>query len=100
MKQLITLVLIATVFIFSSSFKIKNAHRNLETESAKIEVIFNRQLDFADLVKIKLDMATKGVILDYKKLQFDEAPAGFSLHYKPANKNAVSGILIQFAHIN
>lgn len=35
-----------------------------------------------------------------KKLQFDEAPAGFSLHYKPANKNAVSGILIQFAHIN
>lgn len=91
MKQLITLVLIATVFIFSSSFKIKNAHRNLETESAKIEVIFNRQLDFADLVKIKLDMATKGVILDYKKLQFDENGKLKAIDFSVDFKDGFSG---------
>lgn len=39
---------------------------------SKIEVVFNRKLDFNDIVKIKLDLSQKGIIINFKQLEFDE----------------------------
>jgi len=43
-----------------------------ESKKGRVEVTFHRKLQFNDLVKIKLDMAEKGISLNYDRLAFDE----------------------------
>ncbi|MEJ7680792.1 MAG: hypothetical protein WKG06_23660 [Segetibacter sp.] len=91
MKQFLSLALIVAVFISSSSFRVKDDHKIVEAPNNKVEVVFNRQLDFGDIVKIKLDMAQKGIILDYKKLQFDENGKLKAIDFSVDLKDGFSG---------
>src|SRR5687768_4220565 len=82
MKQLSALLLI-TVVITSSSFSISNP--------GKVEVVFNRQLNFNDLVKIKMEIADKGILLDYKRMEFDNNGKLKSISFKVDCKDGFSG---------
>ncbi len=53
--------------------------------------MFNRKLDFNDIVKIKLDMSQKGIVLDYKKLQFDEYGKLILINFSVDCKDGFSG---------
>ena len=71
MKQLFSVLLLVTFFLSTTSFT-NDSHKNQFNEQSKIEVVFNRQLDFNDIVKIKLDLSQKGIVINYKSLAFDE----------------------------
>lgn len=60
------LLLLATFFLSISSFKTK------DNEQGKVEAVFNRQLDFNAVVKMKLDLSERGIVVTYKSLAFDE----------------------------
>jgi hypothetical protein len=44
-----------------------------EDKKGRVEVTFHRKLQFNDLVKIKIDMADKGISVYYDRLVFDES---------------------------
>jgi len=69
MKRSLSVCLILAFVISIVSFRdsgelVKNAN--------KIEISFTSKLNFNDIVKIKLDLSEKGIILNYKKLNFDD----------------------------
>ena len=68
MKQLFSILLIGMFCVSASSFKPINAPK----DPTRIQVIFNCQLEFNDLVKIKLDLSQKGITIDYKMVAFDK----------------------------
>ncbi len=71
MKKLLSLFIITVLIISTSSFtNIIPGHKH--GNDKRIEVVFNRQLDFNDLVKIKMDLSQKGITINYKSLIFDE----------------------------
>ena len=72
MKNLMKTLIILLVFITATGFKINPEKAINNPKEGRIEVIFNRLLKFNDLVKIKLDLAEKGISLDFKKLEFNE----------------------------
>ena len=68
MKKLTFFCLVALMTIGITSFK---TQENSPGNESRVEVIFDRHLDFNDIVKIKLDLSQKGVIINYKQLAFD-----------------------------
>lgn len=78
-------------FVFSSSFTINTNPQRIKPEKGYIEVVFSRQLDFNDLVKIKLDMANKGAVLNYKSMAFDENGKLKSINFSIDFKDGFSG---------
>jgi len=72
MKQLFSFLLIGTLFLSASSFKADNSGQKTENDPTRIEVIISNQLEFNDLVKIKLDLSQKEIVMNYKKLEFDK----------------------------
>jgi len=71
MKYLTSIILLTIILICNSAFTFSS--KNCFTDNKKnIEVIFNHKLTFNDVVKLKLDLAEKGLSLVYKKLEFDE----------------------------
>lgn len=73
MKNLLSILTCLALLFALSSFNIDQLGGNPNKEQGKIEVNFDRHLEFNDLVKIKLDMSQHGIVLDYKKLEFDES---------------------------
>ncbi|MCW3117439.1 MAG: hypothetical protein JWM28_1521 [Chitinophagaceae bacterium] len=69
MKKLFSLCILAIVITPIFSFK---DSATLIKHDSKVEVIFNRQLDFNDIVKIKLDLSQKGIVINYNQLGFDK----------------------------
>ena len=90
MKQLFSVLLLVTFFLSTSSFT-NNSHKNQFGEKSKIEVVFNRQLDFNDIVKIKLDLSQKGIVINYKSLAFDENGKLKSIDFYVDCKDGFSG---------
>ena len=90
MKQLFSVLLVATLFLSISSFSNKPDKSKLP-EKSKIEVVFNRHLDFNDVVKIKLDLSQKGIVINYKLLAFDENGKLKSIDFYVDCKDGFSG---------
>lgn len=67
-----SIFIIAVLIISTSSFT-NNIPDQKPGNDKRIEVVFNRQLDFNDLVKIKMDLSQKGITINYTSLAFDEA---------------------------
>lgn len=91
MKRVTALLLVVMAFVFSSSFTVNSMSQHSNSENNYIEVVFSRQLDFNDLVKIKLDMANKGAVLNYKTLAFDENGKLKSIDFSIDFKDGFSG---------
>ncbi|MFT3910789.1 MAG: hypothetical protein QM737_15335 [Ferruginibacter sp.] len=68
MKQIISCLLAAFVFISASSFNLKKN----EPEKERIEIVFTRNMKYADLVNIKKDLFAKGIFIEYRVLEFDK----------------------------
>jgi hypothetical protein len=71
MKKIFLIIVTITLISPLISFKKYFAARPTDDKKA-IEVVFNHTLSFNDLVKMKLDLAEKGIVLSYKRLIFDE----------------------------
>ncbi|HEY1113788.1 MAG TPA: hypothetical protein VGE66_09505 [Chitinophagaceae bacterium] len=77
MKQVFSFLLAAVLTLSMSSVKAGPARPGEE----KVEVIFSRQMTFADLVKIQKELADKGIVLDYRKLEFDGEGKLLAIHF-------------------
>ena len=66
MKHLL-FFLLAFVWMQSSA----SAQTKPAAKTGRIEVIFNGKTTFNELVKLRLDMAEKGISLSYSELKFD-----------------------------
>ena len=72
MKQFYSILLLTALLVSVSSFKSANNDNRSNGNQPRIEVVFNRQMDFNHLVKLKLDLSQKGIVLNYNKLEFDK----------------------------
>jgi hypothetical protein len=84
MKILLPLLVLLTVVTGSAGFKSPKPDK-------RVEVLFNRTMEFADIVKIKLEVAQKGIVLDYQKLLFDENGKLKEISFKVDCKDGFSG---------
>ena len=79
MKQLFSFLLAAVLTLSFSSFRAVAATRR---DAPKVEVVFHRRMTFADLVKIQKELAGKSIVLDYRKLEFDEEGMLLAIHFR------------------
>ena len=91
MKNLHSILTCLTLLFVLSSFNIDRFGGNPSKERGKIEVNFDRHLEFNDLVKIKLDMSQLGIVVDYKKLEFDESGKLIFISFLVDCKDGFSG---------
>lgn len=92
MKKLAKILLIVLVFFIVSGFENSETPKNDDdTNNERIEVIFNSTLKFNDLVKIKLDMAEKGISLMYRELKFNKNGKLISIDFKVDCNDGFSG---------
>jgi hypothetical protein len=78
MKQIFSFLLAVFLFTSASSFK---AIPPAGGAPPKVEVVFHRRMTFADLVKIQKELAGKSIVLDYRKLEFDEEGKLLAIHF-------------------
>ena len=71
MKQLIPAILIVIFFVAISSFVSTHIAKPIVGKE-KIEITFIRDLEYADLVKIKQELSVKGISIEYRTLEFDK----------------------------
>ncbi|MEO6683150.1 MAG: hypothetical protein ABIN48_10035 [Ginsengibacter sp.] len=90
MKQLFSVLLLVTFFLSTSSFTNK-LNKNQFLEKSKIEVVFNRQTGFVELVMIKADLEKKHIILNYKKIEFDNKGELIALSFSVDCQDGFSG---------
>ncbi len=91
MKKLLSILLVVTFFISLSSFKTNAKDEKPSNDKTKVEVVFNRQLEFNDIVKIKLDLSQKGIVINYRTLAFDENGKLKSINFFVDCKDGFSG---------
>lgn len=89
MKQLFSFLLIGLLSLSISGFKTDD--NKLIEENSSVKVVFNRQLEFNDLAKIKSDLSKKNIVLNYKKLQFDDNGKLMSIDFNVDCKDGFSG---------
>lgn len=73
MKFFFSILLVCCMVLSLSSFNLSSKQQKANDTPSKIEVRFNHQLVFNDLALIKLNLAQKGITLEYKYLKFDDA---------------------------
>lgn len=80
------------VFVFAivSGFTLVAIDNSFE-EKERIEVSFNRKMEFNDLVKLKLDLAEAGITIQYRLLEFDEQGGLESLDFRVDCNDGFSG---------
>lgn len=80
------------VFVFAivSGFTLVAIDNSFE-EKERIEVSFNRKMEFNDLVKLKLDLAEAGITIQYRLLEFDEQGGLKSLDFRVDCNDGFSG---------
>ena len=81
MKNVFGNLPVLIVFAIASGFTLETTdHR--PGDKGRIEVSFNRKMEFNDLVKIKLDLAEAGITIQYRLLEFDDQGGLKSLDFK------------------
>ena len=91
MKRLLSFLLVSSTLISISSFRNANLGKMPSDEKATIQVIFNRQLDFNDIVKVKLDLSEKSIVINFNKLEFDKSGKLKSIDFSVDCKDGFSG---------
>ena len=70
MKSARALILVVALFLVSSGFTMQSYKKHFSED--KTEVRFSHKQDFNELVKLKSDLAQKGIVVNYHLLQFDD----------------------------
>lgn len=86
----LSIVLTASL-MFTSSFGNDKDSKNVEDPKPRIEVFFNASAGFTELVMIKADLETKGIILDYKKIEYNKQGELISLSFSVDCRDGFSG---------
>jgi hypothetical protein len=68
MKKYITILLIINVLITNISFA---QNSGSQKDKERVEVVFTKKQTNEDLINIKKDLSTKGISIDFIKLEFD-----------------------------
>ncbi len=92
MKKIIIAILLLTSLLGITAF-----HPGGET--GKIEVLFNHQLNFNDIVKIKLDLSQRGIVVNYSQLGFDETGHLESIAFSVDCRDGFSGMAYMSDHL-
>lgn len=90
MKTLFKILPILIVLAIATGFTL-DATNNTWEEKGRIEVSFNRKMEFNDLVKIKLDLAEAGITIQYRLLEFDEQGGLKALDFRVDCNDGFSG---------
>jgi hypothetical protein len=90
MKNVFKNLPILVVFAIASGFML-HATGNRPENKGRIEVSFNRKMEFNDLVKIKLDLAEAGITIQYRLLEFDDHGGLKSLDFRVDCNDGFSG---------
>lgn len=91
MKQFFAIALIVALAILSSCTNTRLDQKTAAIKKSNIEVVFNRHLEFNDLVRIKQGLSQKGISIDYKKLSFDNSGKLRSITFFVDCKDGFSG---------
>jgi hypothetical protein len=65
--------ILTLTMIFASSFHVDESLTILHDKEPRIEVLFNSSTGFTELVMIKAHLETKGIVIDYKKIEYNKA---------------------------
>ena len=90
MKNLVKPFAILVVFAIATGFTLDATNSN-PGDKERIEVSFDRKMEFNDLVKIKLDLAEAGITIQYRLLEFDDQGGLKSLDFKVDCNDGFSG---------
>ena len=82
------------VFIPNSSINAKNRPNYVKTKD-RIEVAFTNEFTFDSLVYIKNDLKIKGIIINYKKIEFDETNKLLSIDCEIDCKDGFKGSFVE-----
>ena len=74
-----------TIFVTTSSF------RSLNDDKKVVKVIFTNQLNVDDLAKIRLDLLEKGIVLNFKTLDFNRKGKLIGIDFSVDCKDGFSG---------
>ncbi len=72
MRSSFLIALLAFTLIFSSSFHFDKNQNVPDDKKSRIEVFFNSSTGFTELVMIKAHLETKGIVIDYKKIEYNK----------------------------
>jgi len=67
-KNSLSIILFSTMLVAITSFRMDPDYGKQNNDKNGIEGVFNRHLEFNDLVKIKLDMSQQGICLEFQKI--------------------------------
>jgi hypothetical protein len=85
--------LLCSIIIFSFGFTVI-PHRKIKEQKDNVLVVFTSKMKFEDLARIKTDMNSKGISLDYLNLEFGEsgelAFIKFRVEFKDGFKGSAS----------
>ncbi len=91
MKNILKILTIFIVFAMASGFTLNATENGRPENKDRIEVSFNRKMQFNDLVKIKLDLAEAGITIQYRLLEFDDQGGLKSLDFSVDCNDGFSG---------
>ena len=100
MKNILTASTFLPVLFLSFGFTIKDRTDPISFDNKRLEVNFTRHLEFSDLVKVKLDLASYGISLDYMHLEFDENNGLEAIEFKVDCNDGFSGSAKNFKVTN
>ena len=91
MKLLISTSLLIATLVLSSSYQIRQINQGRHESKPKIEIVFNRQTGFIELVMIKADLEKKHIILNYRKIEFNKEGELIALSFSVDCQDGFSG---------
>jgi hypothetical protein len=86
----LTGILILTM-IFASSFHVDKSLKGIDDKKSRIEVFFNSGTGFTELVMIKAQLETKGIVMNYKKIEYNKNGELVSIHFFVDCRDGFSG---------
>ncbi len=91
MRSPLLTAILGLTLIFASSFLIDKNLKALDDKKSRIEVLFNSSTGFTELVMIKAHLETKGIVMDYKKIEYNKKGELVSIHFFVDCRDGFSG---------
>jgi hypothetical protein len=91
MKSFLPTAILAITLILASSFHVDKSRNTTNEKKSRIEISFNSSTGFTELVMIKAHLETKGIVIDYKKIEYNKEGELVSLSFFVDCRDGFSG---------
>ena len=91
MRSSFLTAILACTLIFATSFDVEKNQKPLGNNKSRIEVFFNSGTGFTELVMIKAHLETKGIFIDYKKIEYNKEGELISISFYVDCRDGFSG---------